>query len=211
MIKINLIPQKRPKRRDKGQESLTVGFLAFLVAGGAVFFLVHGPMVDDIERLENATGNLARENADKEKQVAGLKNLRQAVEAATARKEVIMRLNKARATPAHLMNELSNILTAKRLPTMTTAMIKEIKENPNRELSQEWDPKHVWITKLVEKDGVFTLEGGAQSDGDMTQLALRLQASVYFHDVVPKEGKETLDKDSSITYYKFTIVGKVAY
>jgi len=43
----------------------------------------------------------------------------------------------------------------------------------------------------------------------MTQLALRLQASVYFYEVVPVGGNE-VEEDGAV-FYKFTITGKVAY
>lgn len=211
MIRINLLPQKRTRRRDPGTQQFLVIVFLVLVEIGALTTLLYLPLGEEVERLEATTADLARENKDKEKRLKGYKELKDAVAAAEERKKVIMRLNDARATPAHLMFELSSILTPKRTPTMTDAMIREFKENPNRELSPDWDAKHVWITSLTEKGGEFVLEGGAQSDSDMTQLALRLQASAYFHDVVPKEGKEFIDKDSGVSYYKFTIVGKVAY
>lgn len=211
MIKINLIAQKRTRKRDKGEETVTLGLLIVLLAGGLVYFLVHRPLASDVEGLQRVTSTLARENREKEAKLKGYTELKEAVKAAEERTKVIMRLDQARATPAHLLHELSTILTPKRTPTMTTAMIKELEKNPNRELSLEWDSKHVWITRFAEEDGEFTLEGGAQSDGDMTQLALRLQASVFFHDVIPQGGQEAVDKESGINYYRFTIVGKVAY
>lgn len=211
MIKINLIPRKRTPGGEQSQQTLYLGVLILLIAGAAVVFLVHRPLNEKIERLQDATSRLARENKAKEGKLKDFKKLKAAVEQAEKRTEVIMRLNKARATPANMMRELSSLLTPRRMPTMTKKMSEEIEDNPNRKFSQEWDAKHVWITKFSEKNGEFQLDGGAQSDGDMTQLALRLQASVYFHDVVPKDGREVVDKDSGVSYYKFTIVGKVAY
>jgi hypothetical protein len=84
-------------------------------------------------------------------------------------------------------------------------------EDPNRGWAQGWDPKHVWIDSFEEVGGRFTLRGGAQSDSDMTQLALRLQASMFFTDVVPQQGDEALDRQSGASYYRFTISGRVVY
>lgn len=211
MIRINLVPQKRSRQVDRGQQSLLLGVLILLMSGALVFFVVHSPVADEISSLEASTRSLQRDTAAKKQELKGYKELKNAVKAAQERKKVITRLNDARATPAHMLYELSTILTSKRTPTMTKAMSQEISENPNRELSSEWDAKHVWVNKFSEKGGLFTLEGGAQSDSDMTQLALRLQASVYFRDVVPEGGEEAVDKESGISFYKFTIVGKVAY
>ena len=46
---------------------------------------------------------------------------------------------------------------------------------------------------------------------DATQLALRMQASMFFDGVRPKGGTEVLDKESGLNYYRFTITGTVRY
>jgi hypothetical protein len=70
----------------------------------------------------------------------------------------------------------------------------------------------VWLTSFTEdKDGKFRLQGVSQSDSDMTQLALRLDASVYFTEVVPVGGAETTNAQTGNSAYEFTITGKVAY
>lgn len=211
MIRINLVPQKRSRQTDKGQQSLLVGVFGIIVCGALAFFFVHQPLADEIDNLQSSTRSLDADTKAKKKDLKGYKELKEAVKSAQERSKVVTELNNARATPAYLLHELSNILSAKQLPTMTRVMSQEVRSNPNRELSPDWDAKHVWITSLVEKNGDFRLEGGAQSDSDMTQLALRLQASVYFRDVIPEGGQEASDKDSGISYYKFTITGKVAY
>lgn len=211
MIRINLVPQKRSRQVDQGQQSLLLVLFAILVAGGLAYFFVHAPLAGEIESLRASTQSLDQDRASKEKDLKGYKELKDAVKVAEERKKVITRLNDARANPAHLLYELSSIVTGNRTPTMTKAMSQQIRENPNRDLATDWDPKHVWITKFAEKGGEFRLEGGAQSDSDMTQLALRLQASVYFRDVVPEGGQEAVDKDTGLSYYQFTIVGRVAY
>ena len=45
----------------------------------------------------------------------------------------------------------------------------------------------------------------------MTQLALRMQASLYFKDVLPEKGDEVAEKGTGVSYYKFTISGTVVY
>jgi type IV pilus assembly protein PilN len=94
---------------------------------------------------------------------------------------------------------------------MTAAVSEGSRSDPNKRFALDWDPKHVWVTSFKEKNGAFTLEGGAQSDPDVTQLAKRMQASVYFMDVTPQGGKRVTDTASSVTYYTFTITGKVVY
>jgi Tfp pilus assembly protein PilN len=211
MIKINLSPQRRPKTSNKGQTSFLVGLLTVAVIGAGVYILDYKPLSDDLERLRVSTNELARANQDKEASLKGFDELKKTIDAAQERRDVILRLNRARAVPAHMLHELSRILTRRRVPSMSERMQQEMALNPNRELMLDWEPANVWITRFTEKDGSFRLEGGALADSDMTQLALRLQASVYFFEVVPEGGSEQVDKDNNTPYYKFTISGKVAY
>ena len=211
MIRINLAPSRRTRHEDRSQQELLAGFLVLLVAGAAVFFLIHRPLEERIEKQQRTNNLLQNQNRAKETKLKDYPKLKAAVESAEKRQEVVLRLNAARATPAHLLRELSQLLTSKQSPTMTAAMIAENEHNPNRTFSREWDAKHVWITSFTETGGDFTLKGGAQSDSDMTQLALRLQSSVFFYEVVPKGGGEVVDRDTGIAYYQFTIVGKVAF
>jgi hypothetical protein len=83
--------------------------------------------------------------------------------------------------------------------------------DPNKRFQPDWDPAHVWMTSFVDTAGVFRLDGGAQSESDVTQLSKRLAASVYFMDVTPAGGDRMLDRESGLQYYKFTITGRVAY
>ena len=58
---------------------------------------------------------------------------------------------------------------------------------------------------------MFKLEGGAQNESDITQLAKRLTASVYFADVTPAGAERVSDTASGVNYFRFTLTGKVAY
>ncbi len=211
MIKINLLAQRKTKRADKGQQFMLLGFLVVLVAGALVFFLVHSPMVDEVDRLAAGNRKLTQQNNQKKDQLKDFKRLKAAVDALNARKQAIDTLNSARAVPADMLYELSKVLTPNRRPTMTAAMVERLENDPHRKMAPEWDPKHIWITNFSENRGSFKLKGGAQSDGDVVQLAKRLEASAYFNKIVPAGGKEKEDRNSGISYYDFTITGRVVY
>jgi Tfp pilus assembly protein PilN len=212
MIKINLSPLRRPKTSNQGARMLV---LALLVWGGIatiIIMLVHWPMTEQIDQLQSSVSTLDAANVDKRNQLKGYEELKRTIADAEARAEVVNRLNQARAVPAHMLHELSLILTANQLPTMTADVKALIDSGRTREFVREWDPSNVWLTGFTEdKDGKFRVQGVSQSDSDMTQLALRLDASVYFDDVVPVGGSETTDKVTGSTSYEFTITGKVAY
>ncbi len=214
MIKINLLPQRKPKRQaEPGQRDIALGMLGLLAAAAAAFMFLHKPATDDLEKLR--AGNTDTETALRRRRakINDLNDLRTAVAQAREKTASIEKLMSARAVPAHMLHELGEILTPGRLPTMTTAMAKDV-ASPTKDtyrLREDWDPKHVWISDLTERQGVFTLVGGAESDGDVTQLSKRMQASAYFQDVTPRGGEKITDKESGVTYYRFTITGKVVY
>src|SRR5207248_3206005 len=114
---------------------------------------------------------------------------------------------------ANVLHELGEILTQNHLPTMTEDMTHKTGNagDPNKKFDLTWDPSHVWLTSFTDKSGDFTIEGGAQAEVDVTQLSKRLAASVYFENVAPSRQERVSDKDSGITYYKFTITGRVDY
>ena len=214
MIKINLLPQRRPKRvADPGQRDVGIGVLALLLAGVATFMLVQRPEQKKLDDIKATNAELEAGLARRKDKIRDLNELKAAVELAETRTKAIQKLLDARAVPAHMLHELGEILTPGRLPTMTKDMAAKVND-PLRDTYKfqlDWDPKHVWITRFAEKQGVFTLEGGAESDGDVSQLLKRLQASAYFQEVTPRGGEQVSDKDSGVTYYKFTITGKVVY
>ncbi|MEM9490111.1 MAG: PilN domain-containing protein, partial [Myxococcota bacterium] len=209
VIRINLAPQKRKTTADRGQQSLLVGLLAIIGAGALIFFFVHSPLQDKLDKLDESLEKLRKDHKEKQKQLKVIQDREKVEKKIKQTEAMVSRLVDASANPSHMMRELSAILTTKGAPTVTS----ETSQNLSRQqsINLDWDAKHVWITKFTEKQGTFRIEGGAQSDSDMTQLALRLQASVYFRDVIPEGGKVVTEKGSNTTYYEFVIVGKVAY
>lgn len=213
MIKINLLPHRKKVSRShaKGEQSVLVGLIAIAAVGAAIYFLVHRPKAEAFASQEQINKKIDRENKQVEQQIQGLAKLRAAISSAEQQRDAITRLNDARATPAWLLFELSQILTRGGTPSVTEETSRELESNPNRRWQPNWDPKHVWITGISEKKGAFTLTGGAQSDSDITQLALRLQASMFFDDVKPSKAGSAEDAKTGINYYKFVITGSVRY
>jgi Tfp pilus assembly protein PilN len=222
MIRINLLGQKKARRRGgavvsglsgdgAGEKSMAIGGAVIAAAAVLVFFVVHRPLAGEVSEL---TVEVAKLDAQRKKLAADtkdLKALRAEKEADEDRWDSIERLDQARAVPAWMLWELSNLLTRGRQPQLTDAMKEELKTNLNRPWQEGWDAKHVWLMSFSEKSGSFTLEGGAQSDSDATQFALRMQASMFFTKISPKGGGEVTDKNTGLPYYRFTITGRVRY
>lgn len=213
MIRINLLPHKKKHRAApvEGEKAVGIGFGILLAAAALVFFVVHGPMQDDIDSQMQRNSQLQRENKKIEQRIANFDALKAAFQAAQKQAAAIDELNNARATPANFLFELATILRLGGEPTVTAAMAKQLDQNENLRWQTDWDPKHVWIDSITEKGGAFTLNGSAQSDGDVTQLAHRLSASTYFHDVQPEGSSKSASAKAGLTVYEFKITGTVRY
>jgi Tfp pilus assembly protein PilN len=216
MIKINLVPQRKVKRASEpGMKDVWVG-AGLVVAGiAATIVLLHLPKSRELAQLEKSNEIVRGEIAAIRENLKGYDELKKAAEAATARGEAIQMLLAAKIVPANVLHELGEILTPGKVPTMSADMARRTgggtDSDPNRRLDPSWDPKHVWILSFTDKEGTFSLEGGAQSDGDFNQFAKRLQASVYFKEVTPMRSERVVEQGSNTSYSRFTITGKLVY
>jgi Tfp pilus assembly protein PilN len=218
MIKINLLPQKRPKLRVVGAaegspRDLLIGIGSIVGIALLTWLLLDRPARKELGELRESNDQLQAQIVQKQQKLRGYEELKLAADKHDERKMAINRLNNANIVPAHVLHELGDILTQGHPPTMTTEMTEKTGANgdSNKRFDPTWDPTHVWLTSFADTKGDFTLEGGAQTEVDVTQLSKRLAASVYFTDVAPSRQERVADKESGVTYYKFTITGKVAY
>jgi Tfp pilus assembly protein PilN len=221
MIRINLLPQKRAKRTlqvgsDDGSREFLIGMGAVAGVALAVFLVFDQPKRSRIHELEASSAQLQGDIQAKNKQLVGYTELQKAADEAMERANSINRLNQARIVPANMLNELGEILTANHLPTMTEEMARKTgtgtDSDPNKRFDFAWDPTHVWLTSIADlPDGTFRIEGGGQTEVDITQLSKRLAASAYFKDIAPASEERVNDKETGIDYFRFTITGKVAY
>lgn len=215
MIKINLLPQRRAKQRiasaELSSKQLLVGALGLAAAAAAVALLVDQPKRAELAELASANRALQRSIQSKTKELDGYDKLKKAADEAGERYKSIRRLLSTKVVPANVLHELGEVLTPNRRPKMTKDMLERIDGDSNKRFAADWDASHVWLSGFSDTGGLFKLEGGAQSESDVTQLAKRLAASVYFLDVTPAGGERVADSQTGANYYKFTITGKVVY
>ena len=222
MIKINLLPQKRAKRGlgiasapEGSNRDFVIGVAALAGVAAVVFLAFDLPKRSHLSDVKKSNNDLQAEINNKQKDLAGYAELKKSADEADERAKSITRLLGAKIIPANVLHELGEILTQGHNPTMTEDMARKVgtgaESDPNRRYDLMWDPSHVWLISWIDNAGSFVLDGGAQAEADVTQLAKRLQASVYFSQVAPSREERVSDRDTGISYYHFTITGKVAY
>jgi Tfp pilus assembly protein PilN len=219
MIKINLLPQRRAKKRsavpDESIRPLIYGAAALAAAAVVVVVAVDHPRRTKLAGLLESNRQLQSDIDSKNRQLEGYAELKKAADEADERYKSIRHLLSAKVVPAHVLHELGEILTSNKYPTMTEDMAKRTgsgpDSDPNKRFQADWDASHVWLSAFSDSPQGFKLEGGAQSENDVAQLAKRLAASVYFTEVTPAGGERVADNSTGTNYYRFTITGKVVY
>jgi Tfp pilus assembly protein PilN len=219
MIKVNLLPQKRAKRgrrdpaasgTDAATRHLLIGIGSLVAAGALVFLLVDMPLRGTRADLKQKNQQLTAAITEKQNQLVGYDVLQQQEQETVKKIQAIDRLVASKIVPANVLHELGYILSS-RGPTMTERRRRLTKNDPSKQYQEDWDPNQVSVTAFTDNAGKFTLEGAARSRDDITQLSKRLDASVYFTNIEIASGEPVTDRDTGLSYYKFTITGKVAY
>jgi type IV pilus assembly protein PilN len=105
MIKINLLPHREAKRKQK--KAAFVALLAFgAIVGGVIVVLVGGYNASRIS-IQNERNEVIRaENLVLDKQIAEIATLKQEIEALKARQQAVEDLQSDRNTPVLLLDEL---------------------------------------------------------------------------------------------------------
>ncbi|MBC9072581.1 PilN domain-containing protein [Thauera sp. CAU 1555] len=149
MIRINLLPHREIKRKERRQQFYVLSGL-MIVLGLAIAFVVHTVIAGYIEGQERKNQIFKTEIAKLDKEIAEIKRLREQIDALLARKQVIESLQSDRAQTVHLLNE-----TAKQIPE--GIYLKSIKQSSKR----------------------VTLVGYAQSNARVSHLMRALDESPY--------------------------------
>lgn len=149
MIRINLLPHREAKRRERRIQFFAVAGLV-VVLGGLIALLVHTFIASQIDSQEARNNIFRNEIKSLDQQIAEIKNLREQIDALLARKQVIEALQNNRAQTVHLFNEL----------------IKNI-------------PEGVFVKSLKQNGPRVTLVGYAQSNSRVSHLMRNLDQSPF--------------------------------
>ena len=159
MIRINLLPHREEKRKERRKQFYTLAGAIFAV-GILIVLLVHivNESALSSQEARNTIFNDAITQLDTE--ISEIKDLKLKINRLLARKQVIESLQSNRAETVHLFNEL-----AARIPT------------------------GVYLTKILQDGDVITLIGSAQSNARVSQLMTNLNESPFLQDSEVKQSQ----------------------
>jgi type IV pilus assembly protein PilN len=214
MIRINLLPVKKAKKRATGQRQLLL-MAAFL---GVELVALVGFHLNETWKLEEKT----RRNSDAKAAIAKLKSeigdydqIKAERDELLLQRDAIQKLTAGKTGPVYVLRELAEILTKDKGPTYSKEeYTNRLRSDPNAGYNPSWDPRRLWIKIWKEKDRKVQIEGGAKSNDDVAEFLKRLQLSVFFGDVViegTQEQTPTADGAAQGLSYSFKINCTVRY
>ncbi len=195
MIKINLLPVKRSKKRDAATRELAIGgsIAAVVLIGLYTWYAVMDSKLSTVtESVNKSRADIARIEQDIVK-VDEFKKKKRELE---QKLSVIEELKAKKTGPVKLLDELA------------TSM-----------------PKRVWITSFEEKNGVMIMEGGAADNDELSEFLSYMTKRTKFFTGVTLIYSETTaaaqaapagtPKDQMLgpnqPYFKFKLSGTAAY
>lgn len=212
MIRINLLPQKKQRKADAGQKQLVYGaFCMLVVVGGLVVF--HMGVQGDLDAA-NRENQMIQAEIDRFKAELGdYDQVRAQREELMRQQETIKALEERRTGPVFLLRELSEILTPSKGPTFDRLSYEEtIRRDPNAGFNAAWDTRRVWLQSFEEQDSAVKIRGAAKSNEDVAEFLKRLQASVFFNNVVLESTSQvSASRSSDVKHMTFSLSTKVVY
>lgn len=149
MPNINLLPWREELRAQRQKEFGVMAVLAVLVMAGVVF-LVKLQFDAMIDYQNQRNQYLDQEIAKLDKKIAKIKDLEREKQNLLARMRIVERLQTSRPEVVHLFDEMVATL-----------------------------PEGVYLTSLVQKGRIITLDGFAQSNARVSSFMRKLEGSTW--------------------------------
>lgn len=175
MIRINLLPHREARRKERRRQFYVVSGL--MLALGAVIGLAgHMYMADRVEQQNSRNNFLKSEIRKLDTEIAEIQRLRGQIEALLGRKQVIEGLQGARVQPVHLFNDLVSQM-----------------------------PEGVYLLTLRQSGARVTLNGHAQSNARVSHLMRSLEGSEYMSNAGLVEVKSAVVADRRLSDFTLNI------
>lgn len=105
MIRINLLPHREARRKERKAAFFTMLLMSMMV-GGAIVLAVGGFIANKISNQNQRNDYIKAENAKLDNQIKEIATLKQEIEALKARQQAVEDLQSDRNQPVYLMEEL---------------------------------------------------------------------------------------------------------
>lgn len=213
MIRINLIPGKKPKRAEAGQRHLVYMGVGLLVGVGALV-MVHVSESNSLDEVRRQNSLIEQDIARLKTELGDYDKVKAQREELLKQRKTIQALDSNRTGPVFLLRELSEILTPGKGPTFDGVAYQEnLLRDPNAGFNASWDTHRVWLEGFDENQKKVRIRGSAKSNEDVAEFLKRLNLSVFFSDVSPESTNQVTvgGVGSTVKYVTFNLSATVIY
>ncbi len=224
MVKINLLAEAGKKRKKRVKislgdagNSIVTGFLALIILefGGMYYWYMTAE-----EAAQNANQGMAQLTKEKEEVGAilgKLKDVKKARNKVAKQRLVFEGVDNDKVGPLHTLLFVSYVMQkvdASMPDGEYDALTKVWSQEKNKGMAageEPWNPRTVWLKKLVDKDGQVQIEGSAKNHEDVMAFLRRLKTGVYFEGVDLVFQKKEDDATLGLPYVDFKLIGMLNY
>jgi type IV pilus assembly protein PilN len=220
MIRINLLPQRKPLRRrgevgdvgSDGSQAWLVFVLGAILLEVVVLLFVYKAQQDELTQVQKHNQELTANIDAIKREISNHAEIKAQLKELRDREEAIQKLQAARTGPTATMLELSRIMTQGRGPTVDRDKLEQLKrDNPSSVPNTNWDPRRLWLSTYKEQDRTVKVSGLARDGEDVSELLRRLSLSDYFYEVRLLPASKAVDATSKLELVKFEMSAKVRY
>lgn len=161
MVRINLLPHRQIKRAER-QREFNLMLVGTVIIGGVLVFMVQTFISARVDAQTERNTRLETANAQLDKQIASIKELKNEINAVLERKRVVENLQANRSQAVILMDEIA------------------------REL-----PEGMFIRSIKQQGGVVTIDGVADTNARVATLVRNLSSSQSMESPALGEIKST--------------------
>lgn len=212
MIRINLLPQKKQRKAEAGQKQLVyMAFSLLFVMGGLVVW--HMSVQSELDAIIRDNQVIQAEIDRFKSELGDYDQVRAQREELLRQQETIKKLEERRTGPVFLLREIAEILTSGKGPTFDRLTYEEtVRRDPNSGFNAAWDVRRVWLQSFEEQERQVKITGAAKSNEDVAEFLKRLQASVFFKDVVLEQTSQVASaRTNDMKHMTFNLSTGVIY
>ncbi len=211
MIRINLLPVKKAKRREAGQRQILYMGMAILATIGGVIF-VHMTYTGERDELLRGNRVLQSDIERFKAEMGDYDKIKGQREILIKQKKSIEALKTGRTGPVFLLRELSEILTPGKGPTFDHVTYEQtLRRDPNVGFNATWETRRLWLESFEEEGKKVKIKGVAKSAEDVAEFVKRLQISVFFADAAFESVERVPGPAGSVKQNNFTVTATVIY
>lgn len=182
MMRINLLPVRAARRQGSARQELLIlsGILAAVIVGLFTWWTVQTSKISD---MQERVERVRTEMESVKQEVARVQEFKTKAELLERKLNVIDTLKLKKVGPTRMLDDLATILT---------------------------DERKVWLTRLDEREGVLTLEGGAMEEENISEFQIALaKRSRLFSDI--KLSLVSAQKKGGVAYLEWKLTCRANY